>query len=242
MPLVEKMVVDGFAFDVETVVPVRSLRAIGRRRAGHLAQRHGLEGLHGGGSAAHDRGRPARPLAVPARPLQSRGSGRRLMTGDPALFASLVAAPAFTALETALADGKDRVAASGLIGPARAAVLTLLLARTHGAGSRSSFTTTPRSPRGSGIWSPWLTFSAGIRGGSSCFRPWSAIPTTTSRHTPRWSETGCARSDASYGTTSTCFSCRLPRCFPVGVARRASGGLAHRASRRHTSAGTVPPR
>jgi transcription-repair coupling factor (superfamily II helicase) len=53
------------------------------------------------------------------------------MTGDPALFASLVAAPAFTALETALADGKDRVAASGLIGPARAAVLTLLLARTR---------------------------------------------------------------------------------------------------------------
>jgi transcription-repair coupling factor (superfamily II helicase) len=53
------------------------------------------------------------------------------MTRDPALVASLVAAPAFTALETALADGKDRAAASGLVGPARAAVLTLLLARTR---------------------------------------------------------------------------------------------------------------
>ncbi len=52
------------------------------------------------------------------------------MTGDPSLAASLVAAPAFIAIESALAAGKDRVAASGLIGPARAAVLTLLAART----------------------------------------------------------------------------------------------------------------
>jgi transcription-repair coupling factor (superfamily II helicase) len=53
------------------------------------------------------------------------------MTGDPALLASLVAAPAYIALERALVGGRDRVATSGLIGPARAAVLTLLLARTR---------------------------------------------------------------------------------------------------------------
>jgi transcription-repair coupling factor (superfamily II helicase) len=53
------------------------------------------------------------------------------MTGDPALVASLVAAPAFIAMESALTGGRDRIAASGLIGPARAAVLTLLLPRTR---------------------------------------------------------------------------------------------------------------
>ena len=53
------------------------------------------------------------------------------MTVDLALVSSLVAAPAYIDLERALAGGDLRAAASGLIGPARAAILTLLLARTR---------------------------------------------------------------------------------------------------------------
>jgi transcription-repair coupling factor (superfamily II helicase) len=53
------------------------------------------------------------------------------MSADLALGASLVAAPAYSAIELALEIEKRRVASSGLTGPARAAVLTLLLERTR---------------------------------------------------------------------------------------------------------------
>ena len=53
------------------------------------------------------------------------------MSADRALAATLVAAPAFRAIERALEIEKRRVGSSGLTGPARAAVLTLLLERTR---------------------------------------------------------------------------------------------------------------
>jgi transcription-repair coupling factor (superfamily II helicase) len=53
------------------------------------------------------------------------------MSADLALAEPLVAAPAYSAIEHALQIEKRRVAAIGLTGPARAAVMTLLLNRTR---------------------------------------------------------------------------------------------------------------
>ena len=53
------------------------------------------------------------------------------MSEDLARFATLVAAPAFSALERAFELERHPVAASGLSGPARAAALTLILTRTR---------------------------------------------------------------------------------------------------------------
>jgi transcription-repair coupling factor (superfamily II helicase) len=53
------------------------------------------------------------------------------MSADFALAAPLVGAPVYVAIEHALQIDKRRVAAIGLTGPARAAVMTLLLARTQ---------------------------------------------------------------------------------------------------------------
>ena len=53
------------------------------------------------------------------------------MSADLALFDTLAAAPAYAALERALLTEAGGVAATGLTGPARAAALTLLLARTR---------------------------------------------------------------------------------------------------------------
>ena len=53
------------------------------------------------------------------------------MSADLALAAPLVAAPAYSAIEHALTSEKSRIASIGLTGPARAAVMTLLLSRTR---------------------------------------------------------------------------------------------------------------
>ena len=53
------------------------------------------------------------------------------MSADLALVSSLVSAPAYSALKRALETESGRVASSGLTGPARAAVLTILLERTR---------------------------------------------------------------------------------------------------------------
>ncbi len=53
------------------------------------------------------------------------------MSADLALAPTLAASPAFAALERALARGGSGTDAAGLTGPARAAVLTLLVARTR---------------------------------------------------------------------------------------------------------------
>jgi transcription-repair coupling factor (superfamily II helicase) len=53
------------------------------------------------------------------------------MSADLALAASLAAAPVYTAIERALGIDGRRIASTGLTAPARAAVMTLLLARTQ---------------------------------------------------------------------------------------------------------------
>ena len=205
-PLFERMVVDGFAFDVELLflcqrfgLRVEEVPVVWRNAAA-------LEGRPAGRPRQHDVGRGTGALALPAGPVRPRP-----MSADLTLFAPILDAPAYRELERRCAAGRAAARCRDWSpGPGAGA---------HAAGRTHRVTlllVVPDDPALDVTSATCAAFATLVgarpaaRGDLSRAGRRSATP--GSRPTPRSCASASWPWDGWRGARSTCCSCRCGRC------------------------------